>query len=582
MPLINWNKATVDDLHGFTTDFIRHELSRRNLETTGSEDEMIERLLADIAHNHQLSGIPDSTAEQSVLTLSTQVLGDLLQQLVTLSQRPTVPVQVTTLSDHSASLPTFSGDGSISAHQWLEELEHTQGLPSWIPSTLLAVALDWKSVAGNHCDTWENFKGAFENQFGDRLTLLQWPHLVTRRVQSPSESLVDYSLAKLRVISRYPVLLTDPQRIEYALQGVRDAHLATTIAAQRPSTVSAFLDIAIQLDRTMEHFSVFPSQLPVAVRTPSRAPPMPAQQGEDWFEAAHAERLVRPPHPTEIQHPSAGVVMRCLEKNEELPDVKSQEPIAAPLCTNDATLEMPFPQLRDARIGPHLREEVTAVQHVLRQRVDLLATGDNALGLCKGTEYSIDLVPDASPYAREPYRYNTEDCSFIERQCQELQANVSGTKKTRLDPELFRTASQLLQANKLKAKKDRMPRQAWTKLHLIVPVLFGTDARPKLAEKKVVRQLDMNVEKMKNLEEYDPAEWIKVRDDPVLLEASLKRRKKRRQQRRKKWDSHTQRVKQREMERQQKRRHNIKACEQTKLQTKMKRLKKKDHIVPGF
>ncbi|KAH7982476.1 hypothetical protein HPB52_005272 [Rhipicephalus sanguineus] len=51
MPLINWNEATVDDLHGFTTDFIRHELSRGNLETTGSNDEMIERLLADIAHN---------------------------------------------------------------------------------------------------------------------------------------------------------------------------------------------------------------------------------------------------------------------------------------------------------------------------------------------------------------------------------------------------------------------------------------------------------------------------------------------------------------------------------------------------
>lgn len=668
MPLINWNEATVEDLHGFTTDFIRHELSRRNLETTGSKDEMIERLLADIAHNRQPSGIPDSTAEQPVVTSSTQVLSDLLQQFLTLSQRPTVPVQVTTLPDLSASLPTFSGDGSISAHQWLEELERTQGLASWTPSTLLAVALgklrgpaaDWKSVAGNHCDTWENFKLEFENQFGDKLTLLQWQHIVTRRVQLPSESLVDYSLAKLRVISRCPVPLTDPQRIEYALQGVRDAHLATTIAAQRPPTVSAFLAIATQLDRTLEHFSVFPSQPLVTARTSPRAPPLPVQQigamndtacsqihpvssasrrisslprdqqdtryfaissrngapayrpgedlskaicyncrqsghlastcprsrsnsqpssqptstpsmaclptseplegslvqcaviqadipligtvdafpdsgskhtilsldvigstnllpwtkppisvvgggavmpagtlctriavgpisavlevlvlarnplplilGEDWFEAAHAELLVRPPHPTEIHHPSTGVVMRCLEKvlprmsnavvlsssptspftpaasctgclqfsplpdntqptwlyleqNAELPEVKPHEPKAAPLCTNDATLEMPLPQLRDAHIGSQLREEeVTAVQHVLRQHVDLFATDDNDLGLYKGTEHAIDLVPDASPYARQPYRYSREDRDFIERQCQELLA----------------------------------------------------------------------------------------------------------------------------------------------------------------
>ncbi|KAH7973142.1 hypothetical protein HPB52_021801 [Rhipicephalus sanguineus] len=118
---------------------------------------------------------------------------------------------------------------------------------------------------------------------------------------------------------------------------------------------------------------------------------------------------------------------------------------------------------------------------------------------------------------------------------------------------------------------------------------------------KVVRQLEVNVEKMKNLEEDDPerrakeaqekrnwhraldrAEGIKVRDDPVLLEASLKRREKRRQQRRKKWDSRSQRVKQRQIERQKKRRDIIKTRKQAKLPTKMKRLKKKDHIIPGF
>lgn len=128
-----------------------------------------------------------------------------MQQFLPLSQRSTVPVQVTTLPDVSASLPTFSGDGRIYARQWIEELERTQGLASWTSFTFLAVALcklrgpvaDWKFVARNHCVTWENLKTSFEEQFGGKLTLQQWQHIVTRRVQSPGESLVDYSLAKL-------------------------------------------------------------------------------------------------------------------------------------------------------------------------------------------------------------------------------------------------------------------------------------------------------------------------------------------------------------------------------------------------
>lgn len=140
-------------------------------------------------------------------------MSDLLQLLLMLAQRSTVPVQVTTLPDLSASLPTFSVDGRIPARQWIKELVRTQGLASWTRSTLLAVALsklrspaaDWKSVAGNPCDTWKNFKTAIEEQFGDKLMLLQWQHIVTRCVQSPGDSLVDYFLAKLRIISRCPV-----------------------------------------------------------------------------------------------------------------------------------------------------------------------------------------------------------------------------------------------------------------------------------------------------------------------------------------------------------------------------------------
>lgn len=126
-------------------------------------------------------------------------------------------------------------------------------------------------------------------------------------------------------------------------------------------------------------------------------------------------------------------------------------------------------------------------------------------------------------------------------------------------------------------------------------------ARPgKNKKQQLVRQLENQQEKMRSLEERDPnlaqqakkkqqwnraldrAQGLKVRDDPELLKASLKRHEKRRQQSRKKWQARTETVQQRQEERQQKRRNNIKARKQAKLQGKMKRLKKKGRLVAGF
>ncbi|KAH7947607.1 hypothetical protein HPB52_014310 [Rhipicephalus sanguineus] len=362
MPLINWNEATVEDLHGFTTDFIRHELSRPNLETTGSKDEMIERLLADIAHNRQPSGIPDSTAEQTVLTSN------------------------------------------------------------------------WKSMAGNHCDTWENFNIAFESQFDDRLPLLQWQHIVTRRVQSPTGQL--------------------PQANQLKAKKKPDA---------KASLGSAALNIASSLYELR-------------------------QQLTHKIEALRSKRPAGSERKANKQ-----AVKPTAEATENKRHKPSQDSPAAASNTK-------------ARKAPQPAAAFNRDSHIT---------------------YSKFALTDSS---------------------------------------------------------------------------LGADARPKVAKKKkVARQLEVNVQKMRNLEEYAPgrrakeaqekrnwhraldrAEGIKVRDDPVPLEASLKACEKRRQQRCKKWDSRSQRVKQRQMERQKKRRDIIKTRKQAKLHTKMKRLKKKDLIVPGF
>ncbi|KAH7942276.1 hypothetical protein HPB49_022580 [Dermacentor silvarum] len=276
MPLVNWSEATPADLAGFTVDYLREELARRNFDATWSKEKIISRIIADIAQNRPTTPplpSPDSAAStqhSDVMPLlpsldaaqTTELLTGLLQQLRHVLQRAAAPVQVTTLPDLSASLPTYSGDGSISASHWVEELERTRNLASWEPSTLLAVALgklrgaaaDWKT--GRQCPTWETFRQAFLDQFSAKQTLLQGQQAVTCCVLAHGENLVSYSLAKFKLISGCPVTLTDHQRIEYALQGIADANLATTIAAQRPETVAAYMDIVTQLDQTLSHLSL--------------------------------------------------------------------------------------------------------------------------------------------------------------------------------------------------------------------------------------------------------------------------------------------------------------------------------------
>ncbi|KAH7933422.1 hypothetical protein HPB49_012475 [Dermacentor silvarum] len=248
MPLVTLSKATPADLAGFTVDYLRKGLARRNLDATGSKEEIISRLIADIAQNRPTMPplpSPDLAASAHrcnvtplppslVAAQTTELLKGLLQQLLHVSQRATAPVQVTTLPDLSASLPTYSGDSSISASHWVEELERTRNLLSREPSTLLAVALgklrgaaaDWKTVLGRECPTWETSRQAFLDQFSAKQTLLQWQQAVTCRVQAHGENLFSYSLAKFKLITGCPVTLTDHQRIKYALQGIAAANLA--------------------------------------------------------------------------------------------------------------------------------------------------------------------------------------------------------------------------------------------------------------------------------------------------------------------------------------------------------------------
>ncbi|KAG0445289.1 hypothetical protein HPB47_017286 [Ixodes persulcatus] len=171
------------------------------------------------------------------------------------------PTQLTTLPDLSQTLPVFDDSKQLSSCRWIEELERAQKLASWKDDALRAIAQaklrgtpkNWHLACGDAFPTWPSWRAAFLRQFNDDLTLIEWQVKLSECLQSKNQTLHAYTFAKLQILARSPVQLTDKQRIEYLLQGLRDDHLVSAIAAQRPATVDEFIAITTDLDNAALH-----------------------------------------------------------------------------------------------------------------------------------------------------------------------------------------------------------------------------------------------------------------------------------------------------------------------------------------
>ncbi|KAH7958844.1 hypothetical protein HPB49_005694 [Dermacentor silvarum] len=188
------------------------------------------------------------------------------------------PVHVTTLPDLSASLPTFNGSGTPTFKHWIEELERIQRLARWEDATLLAIAqgklrgvvADWHASTGRQLTAWTIWKVGLQEQFGEQLSMIQWQQKVTSLTQIARESLQQYTFAKLKIMSRCPVPITDKERIEYLVQGIRDDPVATCIAVH----------IISEVDRALDHARL--------IRSPQPAEPFARQPGRAQLHSATA------------------------------------------------------------------------------------------------------------------------------------------------------------------------------------------------------------------------------------------------------------------------------------------------------
>lgn len=153
-----------------SVELLREELERRSLETTGTKDELVQRLHKDIQESRDSTPTPAQTppaANFSLDAATIQALAALMQQL------PRPSTVVTTLPDLSASIPSFDESPRQSVNAWLDEVRRVQQLASWDDATtrliaaskLKGTARNWHLTFGHQYVTWQEWRNALKNTF---------------------------------------------------------------------------------------------------------------------------------------------------------------------------------------------------------------------------------------------------------------------------------------------------------------------------------------------------------------------------------------------------------------------------------
>ncbi|KAG0421792.1 hypothetical protein HPB47_002343 [Ixodes persulcatus] len=223
--------------------------------------------------------------------------------------QPIPSVNVTTLPDVSSKISTFSGDGGISARRWLEDLERTQQLDSHRSGKTSRTT---RRLESHNREAIQDL-ARMERSFPGTIRRTALPNSVADTTQG--ESLVSYTLAKLKIIARCPVTLTDQQRLEYVIQGLRDRQVASVIAVQRLSTVSLFMTIVRDVDRTMDH-NRSPTTPPALGASAAPNMPSPRPRPSQPFAAA----------PAPLVSPGTATSSRQMEPQPFAQDRTSQQP----------------------------------------------------------------------------------------------------------------------------------------------------------------------------------------------------------------------------------------------------------------
>lgn len=140
-------------------------------------------------------------------------------------------------------------------------------------------------------------------------------------------------------------------------------------------------------------------------------------------------------------------------------------------------------------------------------------------------------------------------------------------------------------ATKLKEKKKRKAKGILSPLtgRNYKQLLSRVEARKACLEElreKDEKKAQKEEEKMRWTNVLYKAEGMKIKDNEVLLRASLKRKEKMKTRRKKKWAEKSQHVLEKMQQRQDKRRRNIQKFKQNKMEKRKQRARKKGRVLP--
>ncbi|KAH7978352.1 hypothetical protein HPB49_005266 [Dermacentor silvarum] len=130
-------------------------------------------------------------------------------------------IQITTMPDLTATLPTFSGTDNESVGEWITSVE---SMP------------------------------ALRKEFDKQPLFCEWVENVNARRQKEDETITDYMYCRLQRIKRGKYALSDDDIVDWLIQGVRLESARPVLAAfhdLRKGSVSEFINYVRQFDRRM-------------------------------------------------------------------------------------------------------------------------------------------------------------------------------------------------------------------------------------------------------------------------------------------------------------------------------------------
>ncbi|KAH7971865.1 hypothetical protein HPB52_003488 [Rhipicephalus sanguineus] len=217
-----------------SVELLREELERRSLATTGTKDDLVQRLHNDIQASRDSTPMPDQTPARGV----DAAVATAFNSCYDIARPFGVNSELRIIS-------------ATSVNAWLDEVRRVQQLASWDDATtrliacskLKGTARNWHMTFGHQHVTWQEWSNALKSTFSSELSLTEWQERVLKIKQHANENLRQYAFAKLRLVEQCPVKLSEGQKIDYLLQGLREQHVIAAIAASQPSTVRFYGDV---------------------------------------------------------------------------------------------------------------------------------------------------------------------------------------------------------------------------------------------------------------------------------------------------------------------------------------------------